>query len=60
MLIDEVDEEGVIGCIYVDVLEIDGLVYFNGEINLKLGELVNVVIEYVDEYDLWGSILYDV
>ncbi len=52
MLIDEVDEEGSIGRTYADALAIDGLVYLNGETNLKPGELVNVVIEHADEYDL--------
>ncbi len=59
VLIDEVDEEGAIGRTYADAPEIDGLVYLNGETNLKPGELVNVVIEHADEYDLWGSILHD-
>lgn len=59
VLIDEVDEEGAIGRTYADAPEIDGLVYLNGETNLKPGELVNVVIEHADEYDLWGSVLHD-
>ncbi|ORS00033.1 hypothetical protein BGP65_24125, partial [Escherichia coli] len=59
VLIDEVDEEGAIGRTYADAPEIDGLVYLNGETNLKPGELVNVVIEHADEYVLWGSILHD-
>lgn len=59
VLIDEVDDEGAIGRTYADAPEIDGLVYLNGETNLKPGELVNVVIEHADEYDLWGSVLHD-
>lgn len=59
VLVDEVDEEGAIGRTYADAPEIDGLVYLNGETNLKPGELVNVVIEHADEYDLWGSVLHD-
>lgn len=55
VIVDEVDEEGVIGCSMVDVLEIDGVVYLNGEINVKLGDIVCVKVENVDEYDLWGS-----
>lgn len=55
VLIDEVDEEGAIGRTYADAPEIDGLVYLNGETNLKPGELVNVVIEHADEYDLWAA-----
>ncbi len=55
VIIDEVDEEGAIGRTYADAPEIDGLVYLNGETSLKPGELVEVVIEHADEYDLWGS-----
>lgn len=57
VFIDEVDEEGVIGCSKGDVLEIDGCVYFNGDIDLKFGEIVFVLIEYLDEYDFWGLCL---
>lgn len=55
VIIDEVDEEGAIGRSMVDVSEIDGAVYFNGEINVKSGDILRVKVEYVDEYDLWGS-----
>ncbi|MDF5430869.1 30S ribosomal protein S12 methylthiotransferase RimO, partial [Vibrio parahaemolyticus] len=56
VIIDEVDEEGAIGRTYADAPEIDGLVYLNGETSLKPGELVEVVIEHADEYDLWGAL----
>jgi ribosomal protein S12 methylthiotransferase len=55
VLIDEVDDEGAIGRSFADAPEIDGCVYLNGEENLKPGDLVNVLIEHSDEYDLWGS-----
>lgn len=55
ILIDEVDEEGAIGRSFADAPEIDGNVYLNGEANVKPGDMVNVVIEHSDEYDLWGS-----
>ena len=55
VLIDEVDEEGAIGRSFADAPEIDGCVYLNGEENVKPGDLVNVLIEHSDEYDLWGS-----
>lgn len=57
VLIDEVDEEGAIGRSYADAPEIDGVVYLNGETNLKPGDLVTVNIEHADEYDLWGSLV---
>lgn len=56
VLIDEVDEEGAIGRSFADAPEIDGCVYLNGETNVKPGDLVNVLIEHSDEYDLWGTL----
>jgi ribosomal protein S12 methylthiotransferase len=55
VLIDEVDDEGAIGRSFADAPEIDGCVYLNGEANVKPGDLVNVLIEHSDEYDLWGT-----
>ncbi|MFT6899419.1 MAG: ribosomal protein S12 methylthiotransferase, partial [Paraglaciecola sp.] len=55
VLIDEVDEEGAIGRCYADAPEIDGLVYLNGDVTLKSGDLVTVKVEHSDEYDLWAS-----
>lgn len=55
VLIDEVDEEGAIGRSFADAPEIDGSVYLNGESEVKPGDLVNVIVEHSDEYDLWGS-----
>ncbi|MFC0445220.1 30S ribosomal protein S12 methylthiotransferase RimO [Pseudidiomarina halophila] len=56
VLIDEVDDEGAIGRSYADAPEIDGLVFLNGEYDVKPGDMVNVRIEHADEYDLWGTI----
>ncbi len=55
VLIDEVDAEGAIGRTPGDAPEIDGVIYLNGETNLKAGDLVRVRIDHSDEYDLWGS-----
>ena len=55
VLIDEVDDEGAIGRSFADAPEIDGCVYLNGEQDVKPGDLVNVLIEHSDEYDLWGT-----
>lgn len=55
VLIDEVDDEGAIGRSFADAPEIDGCVYLNCEENVKPGDLINVLIEHSDEYDLWGT-----
>ncbi|EQB4332989.1 30S ribosomal protein S12 methylthiotransferase RimO [Providencia stuartii] len=57
VIIDEVDDEGAIGRSMADAPEIDGMVYLNGEFDVKPGDIVNVLIEHTDEYDLWGSIV---
>ena len=54
VLVDEVDDEGAIARTMGDAPEIDGVVYLNGEVALKPGDLVQVRIEHADEYDLWG------
>ena len=54
VLIDEVDEEGAIGRSKADAPEIDGAVYLNEATHLKPGQIVRVVVEEADEYDLWA------
>lgn len=56
VLIDEVDDEGAIGRTYADAPEVDGVVYLNGEFEVNAGDMVDVLIEHADEYDLWGSV----
>ena len=55
VLVDEVDEEGAIARSQADAPEIDGLVYLNGESDLKPGQRLMVNIEHADEHDLWGT-----
>ena len=55
VLVDEVDEEGAIARSKADAPEIDGLVYLNGETDLKPGQRLQVSIEHADEHDLWGT-----
>ncbi|GKX54829.1 ribosomal protein S12 methylthiotransferase RimO [Leminorella grimontii] len=57
VIIDEVDEEGAIGRSMADAPEIDGVVYLNEERGVKPGDVVPVLIENADEYDLWGSVV---
>ncbi|GAB1257590.1 30S ribosomal protein S12 methylthiotransferase RimO [Aurantivibrio plasticivorans] len=58
VIIDEVDEEGAIGRTQGDAPEIDGVVYLNDEFSVAPGDIVEVLIEHADEYDLWGSLAY--
>ena len=57
VLVDEIDEEGIIGRSKADAPEVDGLVYVDNlsGINVKAGDVIKVTITNSDEYDLWGS-----
>lgn len=63
VLIDEVDEEGAIGRSAADAPDIDGNIFINDvesveSLGLQPGDMIEVMIEQADEYDLWGSIVY--
>ncbi|MBZ0105932.1 MAG: 30S ribosomal protein S12 methylthiotransferase RimO [Sulfuricella denitrificans] len=55
VLVDEVDEEGVVARSMADAPEIDGLVYVEGSEGLKPGDFIQVSIHDADEHDLWGE-----
>jgi len=57
VIIDEVVEEGAVARSKADAPEIDGQVFIDGATHLKVGDLVNVEIEEVDDYDMWGRLL---
>lgn len=57
VLVDEVVEEGAVARSKSDAPEIDGQVFIDGAVHLKVGDLVNVKIEEVDDYDMWGQLL---
>ena len=57
VLVDEIDEEGIIGRSKADAPEVDGLVYVDNlsGMNVKVGDIIPVTITESDEYDLWGT-----
>ena len=57
VIIDEVVEEGAVARSKADAPEIDGQVYIDGATHLKIGDLVNVEREEVDDHDMWGCLL---
>ncbi|MDD1651260.1 MAG: 30S ribosomal protein S12 methylthiotransferase RimO [Methylococcaceae bacterium] len=57
VLIDEVVEEGAVARSRADAPEIDGQVFIDGATHLKVGDFADVVIEEVDEHDMWGHLL---
>ena len=56
VLIDEVVEEGAVARSRADAPEIDGQVFIDGATHLKVGDRVDVVIEEVDEHDMWAHL----
>ncbi|PJG82337.1 30S ribosomal protein S12 methylthiotransferase RimO [Caviibacterium pharyngocola] len=57
VIVDEIDEEGIIGRSMADAPEIDGVVYVDNLSNLavKVGQIIPVTITQADDYDLWGT-----
>lgn len=58
VLIDEINDEGIIARSMADAPEIDGIVYINHSSpnTVKVGETVQVTITDSDEYDLWAKL----
>lgn len=57
VIVDEIDEEGIIGRSMADAPEIDGVVYVDNlsEMEVTVGQIISVTITNADEYDLWGT-----
>ena len=55
VIVDEIDDEGIIGRTKADAPEVDGLVYIENLSGtpVKVGEFIKVTITHSDEYDLW-------
>jgi ribosomal protein S12 methylthiotransferase len=58
VLIDEVDHERAIARSYADAPEIDGTVQIVGEHDCQVGDLVEVIVEDANEYDLIAVLAY--
>jgi ribosomal protein S12 methylthiotransferase len=56
VLVDEVDEQGAIGRSKADAPEIDGLVRIRDGERLAPGQIVRVMVEESDDYDLVGRL----
>ena len=57
VIVDEIDDESIIGRTKADAPEVDGLVYIENlsGTSVKVGEFIKVTITHSDEYDLWGT-----
>lgn len=55
VIVDQVDDEGAVARSMGDAPNIDGLVYLNEFHECEAGDILEVEIEFADEYDLWGS-----
>ncbi|HDR1933940.1 30S ribosomal protein S12 methylthiotransferase RimO [Pasteurella multocida] len=59
VLVDEVDEEGIIARSIADAPEIDGVVYIDNpnRVVVKAGQFIEVKITRADAYDLYASLI---
>lgn len=58
VLVEEIAEEGLyVGRSFMDSPDIDGVVYFRSDVDLELGDIVNVKITEYYDYDLMGELL---
>ena len=55
IIIDEANEEVIIGRSAADAPEIDGLVYVETKEEIELGEIISAKVVKSDEYDLFAS-----
>lgn len=57
VIVDEIDEEGIIARSMADAPEIDGVVYVDNlsGMDVKVGQIIKVEITNADEYDLWAT-----
>jgi ribosomal protein S12 methylthiotransferase len=56
VLIDEVDEQGVIARSSADAPEIDGVVFISGGRELNVGDFVEATVTDSDAHDIWAEI----
>jgi ribosomal protein S12 methylthiotransferase len=57
VLIDRVDKDQLVGRSYADAPEIDGNVFIKFYPDVNAGDVVDVLVEQADEYDLWGQVV---
>ena len=57
VLVDEVVAEGAVARSKADAPEIDGQVFIDGAVHLKVGDFVQVELEEADEYDMWSRLV---
>ena len=54
ILVDEVNELGIVGRSYMDAPEVDGKVYLSDDFDAEPGDQLWVQIIHADEHDVWG------
>jgi ribosomal protein S12 methylthiotransferase len=57
VIIDEFDDEGAVGRSTWDAPDIDGSVFLDEAREVKPGDIVRVVVEEAEDYDLWGRLV---
>ncbi len=55
ILVDEVNDLGIVGRSYMDTPEVDGNVFLSDDFDATPGDLIWVQIIHADEHDVWGG-----
>jgi len=56
VMIDEVNEDHLVGRSKADAPEVDGNVFIEGKYNRIPGDIISVTVDQADEYDLFGRV----
>ena len=59
VIVDHVEPGLAVARSHADAPEIDGVVNIEGDFGLQPGDILPVVVEEADEYDLWATPLFD-
>ena len=54
ILVDEVNELGIVGRSYTDAPEVDGKVFLSDDYDAEPGDMLWAEIIHADEHDVWG------
>lgn len=54
ILVDEVNDLGIVGRSYMDAPEVDGKVYLSDDYDAEPGDMIWAQIIHADEHDVWG------
>jgi len=55
VMVDDIDEHGAITRSAAEAPEVDGVIYIDGEFEVKPGDMLDVEITHADAHDMWAT-----